>query len=76
MQLSPHLAASITNTFAVKATFFYKLFYDTEQDEVICLKAKELGNIFILNKDKDFADLPSCSITLPKTIFLNMQLLQ
>ncbi len=57
MQLSPQLATCITTTFSIKAISSYNLFYNTEKGEFIFLKAKELGNVFILTKDKDFAEL-------------------
>ena len=44
------------NHFFKKAISSYNLFYNTEKDEVIFLKTKELGNVFILTKE-DFADL-------------------
>lgn len=51
--VSPQLATWITTTFSIKAISSYNLFCDTGKDEVIFLKAKELGNVFIVTKDKD-----------------------
>lgn len=56
MQIFPQLATWITTTFSIKAISSYSLSYNTGKDEVIFLKAKELGNVFILTKDKDFAE--------------------
>lgn len=70
MQLSPQLALWITKTFSIKATSSYNLFYNTEKDEIVFLKAKELRNIIILTKDKDFAELQTRLLTSPKVILL------
>lgn len=70
MQLSPQLAIWITNGFSVKATSSYTLLFNTEKDEAIFLKAKELGNIIILTKDKDFADIQLRLLPPPKIILL------
>ena len=70
MQLSPQLATWITTTFSIKAISSYNLFYNTEKDELIFLKAKELGNVFILTKDKDFAELQARLLIPPKIILL------
>ena len=70
MQLSPHLATWITATFSIKATSTYTLLLNTEKDEVIFLKAKELRNVYILTKDKDFADLQARFSWPPKIILL------
>lgn len=70
MQLSPQIAVWITKTFSIKATSSYNLFYNTEKDEIIFLKAKALSNIIILTKDKDFADLQARLLTPPKIVLL------
>jgi len=70
MQFSPQIALWITKTFSIKATSSYSIFINTEQDEVIFLKAKELKNIFILTKDKYFADLQYRLLSPPKIILL------
>ena len=46
------------------------MFYNTEKDEIIFLKAKSLGNVIILTKDSDFADLQSRLLMPPKIIYL------
>ncbi|HEX8459843.1 MAG TPA: DUF5615 family PIN-like protein [Segetibacter sp.] len=70
MQFSPQIAYWIANTFSITTTSSYDLFINTEQDEVIFLKAKKLGNIFILTKDKDFAVLQARLSSPPKVILL------
>ena len=72
MQLSPQLPPWITNSFSIKATSSYTLLFNTEKDEAIFLKAKELGNIIILTKDKDFADLQERLLSPPKVILLKI----
>ena len=71
MQISSRLATEITTTFSIKAISSFNLFYNTEKDEVIFLKTKELRNVFILTKDKDFAELEpfinNSKIILPRT---------
>ena len=70
IQVSPRLATQITTTCFVKAFSSYNLFYYAEKDELIFLKTKELGNVFILTKDKDFAELQARLLIPPKIIFL------
>ena len=70
MQLSPQIAFWITKTFSIRATSYYNLFYNTEKDEIIFLKAKELNNIIILTKDKDFAELHAHLLKPSKIILI------
>lgn len=70
MQMSPQIAVWITKTFSINAISSYNLFYNTEKDETIFLKAKELPNVIILTKDKDFAELQARFLTPPKIILL------
>ena len=72
MQLSPQFPPWITNSFSIKATSSYTLLFNTEKDEAIFLKAKEFGNIIILTKDKDFADLLERLLSPPKVILLKI----
>lgn len=70
MQLSPQLANWISNTFSIKTMSFYGLGFNTEKDETIFLKAKTLANVFILTKDRDFAELQDRLKSPPKVILL------
>jgi predicted nuclease of predicted toxin-antitoxin system len=70
MQLSPQIAKWITDTFNIKAVSSYKLGLNIEKDENIFLKAQQSKNIFILTKDKDFAELQNRLQSPPKIILL------
>lgn len=70
MQMSPQLAKWIIKTFGVKTTSSYQLEFNTEEDEIIFLKAKGLQSIIVVTKDRDFAELQNRLSSPPKIILL------
>ena len=72
MQLSPQLAGWITKQFSIKAFSSYNLKLNIEKDEAIFFRAKKKGNVIILTKDKDFAEIVDRLQSPPKIIFLKV----
>ncbi|HXL58124.1 MAG TPA: DUF5615 family PIN-like protein [Chitinophagaceae bacterium] len=57
MQLSPQIAKWITKNYNITASSSYELSLNTEEDEIIFLKAKKAENIILITKDRDFPEL-------------------
>lgn len=66
------IAKWISDTFSIKATSSYHLYYNTTKDEEIFLRAKNLENVIIVTKDKDFLDIQARLTAPPQIIFLKM----
>jgi len=72
MQFSPHIAPWIIKTFKVPTYSSYKLSLNTEDDEIIFLKARNAGNVILVTKDRDFPELQQRLGVPPKIIWLRI----
>jgi predicted nuclease of predicted toxin-antitoxin system len=72
MQLSPKIAKWIIETYNITAFSSYELSFNTEQDEIIFLKAKDARNVILVTKDRDFPELQQRLNAPPKIIWLRI----